>query len=133
MTTHTPKHRVEPTILAHPKTGKPEFAVLPIADYEALLEAAEMAEDVAAFDAGAGDEILPVATSDRLLAGESPLRVFRELRDLTQTQLAAAAGIPQTTISKIETGERIGTVDNLSRLAAALHVDLEDLVPAPAD
>ena len=126
--TTTPK----PTFLADPKTGEPAFAVLPVAEYQALVEAAEMAEDVAAFDAAAGDELWPAEVVDRLLEGANPLRVYREHRKMTQAALAEASDLRQATISQIENGERVGTVDALSRLAKALGVDLEDLVPRAA-
>lgn len=46
-------------------------AVLPIAEYERLLEAQEMLADIAAYDAAKarGDEHLPLAAADRILAG----------------------------------------------------------------
>ncbi len=127
------KKRGGPTFLANPKTGENEFAILPMAEYQALVDAAEMAEDVAAFDAAENDELFPAEVVDRLLEGENPVRVYREHRKMTQGHLAEAAELHQTTISQIETGERTGTVDVLSRLAKALGVDLEDLIPRAED
>ena len=53
--------------------------------------------------------------------GES-VRIIRELQGLTQTQLSALCGIPQTTISGIETGRVNLGVERAKTLAAALHV-----------
>jgi transcriptional regulator with XRE-family HTH domain len=52
--------------------------------------------------------------------GES-VRIMRELQELSQNQLAAATGIPQSTISGIETGRiRLG-LDRAKALARALR------------
>lgn len=115
-------------------TGE-RLAVLPEADYLALLDAAEEVSDraaVAAFrrDLAAGEEeMLPAALVDRILAGDSPVRVWREYRGLTGEALAAAAGIAQSYVSQIETGRRDGTLDTMVRLARALDVTVDDLVP----
>lgn len=52
--------------------------------------------------------------------GES-VRIIRELQDMSQNQLAAASGIPQSTISAIER-ERINLgVERAKQLARALN------------
>ena len=53
-------------------------------------------------------------------AGES-VRIIRELQGLTQTELAGLCGIPQTTISGIETGRVNLGVERAKTLAVALH------------
>ena len=58
-------------------------------------------------------------TRVRLSPGES-VRVMRELQELSQNQLAEAAGIPQSTISAIER-ERVNLgVERAKTLARAL-------------
>ena len=52
--------------------------------------------------------------------GES-VRIVRELQGLTQTQLAALSGVPQTTISGIETGRINLGVERAKALALALR------------
>ena len=52
--------------------------------------------------------------------GES-VRILRELQELSQTQLAALCGIPQTTISGIETGRINLGVERAKMLATALR------------
>lgn len=52
--------------------------------------------------------------------GES-VRIIRELQELTQSQLAELCGIPQTTISGIETGRINLGVERAKKLAMALH------------
>ena len=52
--------------------------------------------------------------------GES-VRIIRELQGLTQTQLSGICGIPQTTISSIETGRVNLGVERAKTLAIALR------------
>jgi DNA-binding XRE family transcriptional regulator len=90
----------------------------------------EAASEVAAYDAAkeADEESFPLAIADRLIAGENPLKVFREYRGLTQKQLADKAETTAAYLSQIETGRRGGSVKLLHRLADVLEVDLDDLV-----
>ena len=96
----------------------------------------EDARDVALVDAfyerlGRGEEErVPDEVVARLLAGESPVRVWREHRGLTQQALADRAEISKNYLSQIETGARDGRVRVLQALARALGVDLDDLVNA---
>jgi DNA-binding XRE family transcriptional regulator len=110
--------------------GEPAYAVLPISEYERLIEAADEAHGVRAFDAYSAEkpETFPSAVADKLLAGENPVRVFRIHRGLTQHDLAKRSGVSQVAVSQIETLKRQGSLDVLRALAAALAVDLEDLV-----
>lgn len=55
------------------------------------------------------------------------LRYLRRLRDLTQDQLAEAAGLSVDQISNIERGVNAPSFAALERLAAALHVGVPDL------
>ena len=109
--------------------GRAMFAVLPIAEYERLLEAADEAVAIEAYDAykEAAPEIFPDEVAARLLDGEHPVKVFREHRGMTQAQLGEAVGLKQAYVSQIEAGARVGTVDVLKRIAEALRVDLDDL------
>ncbi|MDP1547892.1 MAG: helix-turn-helix domain-containing protein [Anaerolineales bacterium] len=115
------------------RDGKPEWAVLPYEEYLKLLEQAEMLEDIRDYDAAKAelengeDELIPSEVVEALLDGENPIKVWREYRELTQQQLADAAGISKPYLSQIETGKRKGTVDILSAIAKALNVSLDDL------
>lgn len=116
-------------------TGE-RLAILPEADYLALVEASDDASDREAVRhyraalASGEEEALPSEMVDRILAGESPVRVWREHRGLTAQALAEAAGLAQSYVSQIETGKRDGTVDTLVKLADALGVLVDDLIPA---
>jgi DNA-binding XRE family transcriptional regulator len=114
------------------RDGSPEWAVLPYAEYERLmarLEDAQDREDAAAIRTALmpGDEER-VPAADRLTSGDSPLRVWREHRGMSQQQLAEAAGVSQAMVTMIETGRRTGQVSTLRLLAGALDVDMEDLL-----
>ena len=87
-------------------------------------------EDQKAFDAAAADssEPVPHAVFDRILAGENPVRAYRKWRGLTQAELAATVSIAPKYLSQIETGRRNASLGLNRRLAAALGVDLDDLL-----
>ncbi len=110
-----------------------EVVVLDAADYEALVAAAEDTADTRAAAKAAGDETIPWQTYKRLSAGESPVRVWRAHRGLKGKDLAATADISQAYLSDIERGRREGSLRVMARLARALGVQLDDLVPANMD
>ncbi len=57
------------------------------------------------------------------------LRELRKARGLTQVQLAELCGMPQSTISRIESGSTTGVdFDTLDRVAAALGVHPSELI-----
>lgn len=96
--------------------------------------AAEEAADAAAVrqfkeqQAKGEEEMLPAAMVDRMLAGESPVRVWREHRGLTAQDLAALAGTSQPDLSQIENGKREGGIETMKKLASALGVTIDDIV-----
>ncbi|MFT0858695.1 helix-turn-helix domain-containing protein [Ancylobacter sp. G4_0304] len=110
------------------------LVVLPEADYEALVAAAEDATDIATVRrfkerlASGEEELVPAAIVDRLVAGENAIRVWREHRGLSASSLAEKAGIAQAFLSQIETGKRDGTVTTLKKIADALSVTVDDLI-----
>jgi len=56
------------------------------------------------------------------------LQAARELRKLTQSQLAATAGLPPSSVSHFEAGARKPSFDTLKRLASALAVTTDYLL-----
>ena len=109
------------------------LVVITEAEYARLVEAAEDASDgqiVDAFrrDLAAGDEeLIPSEVVDRLLDGDSRIKVWREHRGLTAAALADAAGITQPFLSQLETGKRAGTLDTLQSIAAAMGISIQEL------
>lgn len=114
------------------QNGRAAFVVVPIAEWDALMARLEEREDIADAKSQqakirAGEETLPADMVSRLVAGESPLKVWREYRGFTLRALAAEIGISSAAVSKIETGKSHPTVVTLSKLAAVLGCDMEDL------
>lgn len=119
------------------KTARGEVAILPRKDYEALVaKAAEVVEDEgtarlvshARREIAAGEPLLPKQIVDRLAKKESPIRVLREWRDMTQLHLSFKTGLSQGYLSDVETGRRKGTAAALRRIADVLKVPLDLLV-----
>jgi DNA-binding XRE family transcriptional regulator len=115
------------------KNGKPEYAVIPYADYLRLLELLEDKADVAvlaefheAYQTGR-KFLVPAEIVRRELEGEASVKLWREHRGMTQQDLADKAGISKSYLSQIESGKRQGTVDTLSAIARALDVPLDVL------
>jgi DNA-binding XRE family transcriptional regulator len=73
---------------------------------------------------------LTSAETRRLLLGESPVRIWREKRALSQRALAKAAGVGASYIAEIETSRKPGSLESIRKLAAVLEVSMEDLVRA---
>ena len=122
--------------------------------YERLLATVEDAEDQAAValaqareaqlgkDAARKDH-LPVEPVERLLAGESPVRLWREHRGVAADGLARVALVSSDTLSDIEAGKLPLSLDMAVLIGTALDVPLAELgevsglspaaVPVPAE
>jgi len=114
------------------QNGEPDFVVLPIAEWHRLtehLQDLEDALDIATVMNDRNRRTIPAAVVDRLLDDEHPLEGWREHRGLSRAELAARAGLTPGHIGHLETGRRHGTPDTLRRLATALDVTVDDLVP----
>lgn len=108
------------------------------ADFRALLQAAEDSADAAAVKSHGAHEdkvgwdtarrnYLTREEAERLLDGESPVRVWREKRGMTQRGLAEAGQITPSYLAEIETGKKPGSKAALSRIAEILEVAMENL------
>lgn len=112
-----------------------EYVVILKADFDALIEAAEDAEDelagIAAINARddamtRGEHLtMPRDQWARISNGEHPMAVVREYRGLTQKALADASGVKQPEISAIEAHKRRGSIDTLKAIARALKAPLD--------
>ena len=107
--------------------GGAACAIVPLKDYDALHEALEDAADAEALRLGRADEAIPMSMADRLRR-DNPVRVWREHRGMTATELAAAADISNLQLSAIENGESSGSVAALRRMANVLQVTVDDLL-----
>jgi len=111
-----------------------EMITIPLDEYEALKLAAVDLEDLRTYDRAMAaidhgeEELVPGDVVARMLAGERPLRVWREYRGMTQAALAEASSVNRVQISNIEAGEKSGSIDTLKKLADALDITIDDLI-----
>jgi DNA-binding XRE family transcriptional regulator len=103
------------------------MAKMTIEEYEDLVDARDAA--IAAEQLALGEmEVLTFDKVDDYLAATTPLQFWRNHRGMTQTELAAAAGITQSYLTQIESGVHTGAVHVYASLAKALRVRIEDLL-----
>jgi mRNA interferase RelE/StbE len=107
-------------------------------DWQRLQEELENAEDHAAVAARRAHEnlvgtkvarrnYLTATEALRLLNGESPVKVWREKRGLSQRALAAEAHLADSYLAEIETNRKPGSDDAYRKLSATLQVPPDDL------
>jgi DNA-binding XRE family transcriptional regulator len=115
--------------------GKPAFAVVPMQEWKALLSQLENLQDIAdakvisaRMETG-DEEVFSADFVQRLLAGEHPLKVWRDHRGLTLQALGESCGCTRAMLSMIERGKAKPSVDLLGKLAAQLGCDMDDLTP----
>lgn len=99
-------------------------------EYERLKEAAEDLADIIAFDHAVreGGEAIPAGFVKRMIEGEHPVRVYRDLRGISQTKLSELSGVNRVQIADIEAGRKSGSIETVRKLAQALGVSMDDLV-----
>jgi transcriptional regulator with XRE-family HTH domain len=71
--------------------------------------------------------MVPVEIADRLLAGDNPIRVWREHRGMTLAALKSKVGLSRGYLSDLENGKRVGPIGTLRKIAHALGLELDDL------
>lgn len=107
---------------------------IPLDEYKALKLATEDLADLSAYDRAMAaitrgdDELIPAEYAKRLIVDESPVRVWRELRGLTQMALSATSGVNHVQIADIGADRKSGSVETIRKLAYALGVAIDDLV-----
>lgn len=111
-----------------------KIVMLPLADYNQLIELAEDQADIAAADRAEsrraeGEEYLPFELVDAIINGENALRVWRKHRGLTQDQLAERANVRKATLSEIENGKAQGKPAIWRAFADVLNVNVDDILP----
>ena len=108
-----------------------DYAVVPLAEYEALRNAVnEDAMDAAIMKRVLEDpdqELVPFTLVKRIADGKHPVRVWREYRGMRAGELATAAGIAASYLSDIENGKKPGSINAMKRIAISLDVTIDDL------
>jgi DNA-binding XRE family transcriptional regulator len=114
--------------------GEP-IVIMSEAEFERLREVAEDAEDIAvvarsraALAAGI-EELLTLDEVDALRAAPTPLAFWREKRKITPERLAERVGTAPDALMTLERGESVGDVYLYRKLAEALRLTVDDLIP----
>lgn len=98
--------------------GKP-YVLVPLHEYRIMSNSDNVST---------GDN-LPPEILDALSAGqESPVRILRKYREMTQQALADAAGLSRPYLTEIEKMNKPGSLKALRAVAAALSVDVRHLM-----
>jgi ribosome-binding protein aMBF1 (putative translation factor) len=111
-------------------------------DWKALIARLEDLEDLAAmeerlaYEAKVGKEVArrDYLTGDemkRILDDESPVKVWREKRGLTQRELAEQAVVSPSYLAEIEIGKKPGSATALRKLSRVLAIPMENLLSHP--
>lgn len=89
------------------------YALVPIEEYEHMLKLSlsEDEYDAVLFQEAMelNEEAFPIDIFDAIDAGQHPIRVLRQYRNMTQKTLADLVGISVAYLAQIETGKRDGT------------------------
>lgn len=98
------------------RDGQPEYAVVPWAQYQALLQAAGQAPA----EAGAAEQEQEQASAPAQLPAFSEVAQLREAKGIAPEQLARNVGVSPAYLAMIESGER--EPDAAIRRALAWHL-----------
>ena len=114
--------------------GGQKIAMLPVADYERLLELAEEQADNTAADRAekrrlVGEEYFPFELVNAIIDGENALRVYRKYRGYSAVELSRLSGVEPSRISELENGKAHGKPATWRALADALKVTVDDILP----
>lgn len=94
--------------------GQP-YVLVPLHDYRAMVSTGN-------------NKDLPDDVLDALAARqESPVKIVRKHRGLTQAELAKASGLSRPYLTEIETGKKDGSIRAIKALAEALDVTVGQL------
>ena len=122
---------IKPQIIE--KDGKPEYAVIPVAEWRRVEAMIEELEDIRALDSVMSRperRMIPFEVTSAILDGASPIRAWRDHRGLSLQALADTAAVDVSRLTELESGARRGTRAELRRLARALGTEVDDLSPA---
>jgi ribosome-binding protein aMBF1 (putative translation factor) len=110
--------RTDPQIIS--QNGKPAFAVIPWNEYQALIHKQVGSDE--------SDVWFPNEVVKANVRGESLIKAWREYFRLTQAELASKAGMKQSALARLESGNASPRKATLSKLAEALGITVEQLI-----
>jgi DNA-binding XRE family transcriptional regulator len=116
-----------PGVTHHRRSGK----TVSRAEYDSLRARLAELEDIVharrVIEKTKAKDYLPAELVSRMIAGEHPVRIWREHRGLTLTELANKADMPKSYLSAIENRRKPGSIDAHRALAKALGVTVDDI------
>ncbi|MDR0774413.1 MAG: helix-turn-helix transcriptional regulator [Rickettsia sp.] len=108
--------------------GKKKAVILSIKAYEEIKERLDELEDINAYQQVKSNiqENFPITIAERLIVGkESKIKIFREYRTHTLTQLAEKLNISAAYLSQVENRKREGNIDLYKKISQALDIDID--------
>ena len=102
--------------------------ILALKDYQKIQNQLEELEDIKSYiqHKEHPEDTLPFElVQDLLDSNNSKVKLFRQYKGLTISELAKAAGITESYLSQIENFRRKGTVDIYKKLANILDIDMD--------
>jgi DNA-binding XRE family transcriptional regulator len=109
---------IDPQIIK--QNGKPAFAVIPWNDYQELLHNRIESDD--------SDVWFPNEVVKANVRGDSLIKAWREYLKLTQSELAAKAGMKQSALARLENNTVNPRKSTLLNLAKAMGISVEQLL-----
>lgn len=111
-----------------------QIAMMPAREYAQLLAMAEDRADLNAAEAADtrrrnGEEYVPFTLIEAIINGENALRAWRKFRGMSLDDLASATGSRKSALSDMENGKAQGRPALWRKLAAALNVSVDDIMP----
>ena len=99
---------------------KPVFAVIPWEDYQKLIAAQKALES--------SEVYFPHEVVKYNAMGDTLVKAWRKYLGLTQSELAAIAGMKQSALSRIEAGKNKPKSETLRKLAKAMNIQIVQLI-----
>ncbi len=110
-----------------------QFVILPMVEYKKIIAKPILSDEdydemLGEIVSSQQEEGFPFNLFERIDGGENGVKLLREHRNISASNLADMAGLSRAYISQIESGERKGTAKTLQKIAVALNVDVDMLV-----
>lgn len=102
------------------QNGKPVFAVIPWDEYQKLIHTQATSDE--------SDVWFPNEVVKANVRGDSLIKAWREYYKLTQAELAAKAGMKQSSLARLEKSATNPRKSTLTKLAKAMGIEVEQLI-----